>query len=103
MMNPSIYAHTVGGGIFIGAILYLGAYFSKISSRDSYQILVLILLFSIAMSIHGISHMGLEYIYHYNPYYLIMGKPVEGLRPLDFPCPYRRRCNCPLLKTLSDK
>jgi hypothetical protein len=72
--NPSVYAHTIGGGFFLVAIVYLACCFSKITSKDPYQILVLILLFSITISIHGISHMGLESLYNYNPYYALIGK-----------------------------
>ena len=92
--SPSIYAHMLSGGILIVGILYLGLYFSKISSKDPYQILVLILLFSIAGSIHGVSHMGLETVYGYNPLSLITGKTNEAYHPAD--CPYRKQCHCPM-------
>jgi disulfide bond formation protein DsbB len=91
--NPSVYAHTFGGGIFLIGILYSVLNFSKLYSKDTYQILVLILLFSVAMSVHGISHAGLEALYGYNPYYMITGKTVEPWYPDD--CPYRRRNKCP--------
>jgi len=68
--SPSIYAHIVGGSILVISIIFLALYTPKIMSKDPYEILVLILLFSIATSIHGISHLGLESIYGYVPFYM---------------------------------
>lgn len=95
IFHPSIYAHMTSGGIFLLSIAFLIFYFSKISSRDPYQILVLSLLFSIAIGIHGISHIGLESLYGYDPYFLITGKIAEPWHPLDCPC--KRMRNCPFL------
>lgn len=67
LYSPAIVAHTFSGGVLLASILYFASYFSKIISRDPYQLLVLILLFSIAIGIHGISHIGLESVYDYNP------------------------------------
>jgi hypothetical protein len=70
-MYPSIYAHTLSGGALLLSMLYLALYFSKIVSRDPYQVILLILLFSIAIGIHGLSHAGLEAVYKYNPLNLL--------------------------------
>ncbi len=67
---PSVYAHILNGLLLFAGVVYL--FISR--SRDSYQILVLILLFSMAVGIHGISHMGLEYVYGYNPLSVIYTK-----------------------------
>jgi hypothetical protein len=64
----------MSGAALVAGMIFLVAYSSKILSRDPYQILVLILLFSIAIGIHGLSHAGLEAIYKYNPLSLITGK-----------------------------
>ena len=69
--SPSVYAHTIGGGALLAAMVYLALHTSKIISRDPYQILVLILLFSMAISIHGLSHVALESVYKYNPLSLL--------------------------------
>jgi hypothetical protein len=69
--HPSVYAHTFGGGVLLIAIVYLALHSSKIISRDPYQILVLILLFSMAISMHGVSHVALESVYKYNPLSLL--------------------------------
>lgn len=67
MNAPSLYAHAMSGVLMAISVLYLVVYSSKIMSRDPYQILVLILLFSVAIGVHGISHTGLEVVYGYNP------------------------------------
>jgi hypothetical protein len=92
---PSIYAHTFSGGILVVGILYFIVYNSRIMSRDPYQLLVLILLFSIAAGVHGISHVGLESVYSYNPLSLFSKKQTEAYHPSD--CPYRKNCKCPFL------
>ena len=70
---PSVYAHILNGLLLFAGVVYLFIF----RARNSYQILVLILLFSMAVGIHGISHMGLEYVYGYNPLSAISG----GIRP----------------------
>ena len=95
--SPSVYAHMINGGLLVVAIIYVAVYMSKIISRDPYQIAVLILLFSMALGIHGISHMGLETVYSYNPLSIFTGKQTEAYHPLD--CPYKRHCNCPHVNT----
>jgi hypothetical protein len=41
---------------------------SRILGLDIYRVLVLLLLFSLALSVHGLSHLGLEKAYGYSPY-----------------------------------
>jgi hypothetical protein len=43
--------------------------YSRLKKYESYpgNTLYLILLLSIAVGIHGISHLGLEYVYGFNP------------------------------------
>ena len=43
--------------------------YSQIRKLDPYRTLVLTLLFSIAIGLHGVSHLGLEKQYSYNPIY----------------------------------
>jgi hypothetical protein len=97
---PSLYAHTFSGGVLFAGILYLIIYSSKIFSRDPYQIAMLILVLSIAIGIHGLSHVALESVYNFNLLSLIMGKQAEPYHPAD--CPYRGNCpyraNCPYRK-----
>ena len=100
MNIPSFYAHTFSGVLLVASILYLAFCSSKIFSRDPYQIVLLIVLLSIATGIHGLSHLGLESVYKYNLLSLITGKQIEKYHPYD--CPHRRNCNCPYLKSQSN-
>jgi hypothetical protein len=45
---------------------------------------------SIAIGIHGLSHVALESVYNYNLLSLITGKQKEAFHPAD--CPYRKNC-----------
>ena len=66
----SFYAH------FINAIFLLIAFYifynnySKIRNLEPFKLILLTLIFSISIGIHGLSHLGLEQYYHYNPYSL---------------------------------
>jgi hypothetical protein len=64
---PSLYAHIINGLFLLIAFIMLCKNYTKISSVEPYKLVVLTLIFSIAIGIHGISHLGLEKIYHYNP------------------------------------
>jgi hypothetical protein len=67
MYAPSVYAH-IFNGLFLFIAFYLFfVYFYVIKKIDPHKLIVLILLFSIAIGIHGLSHLGLESIYGYNP------------------------------------
>ena len=57
-MFPSMLASAISGILIFIAILLL---FTKNKGKQQ----KLILLFSIAIGIHGIAHLGLEYVYHY--------------------------------------
>ena len=64
---PSFYAHTINGLLMLLAFYILYKNYSKIRILEPYKLLVLILLFCISVGIHGLSHLGLEYIYNFNP------------------------------------
>ena len=67
MYAPSVYAH-IFNGLFLFIAFYLFfVYFYVIKKIDPHKLIGLILLFSIAIGIHGLSHLGLERIYGYNP------------------------------------
>ena len=64
---PSIYAHIMNGILlFISAILIYINY-STISRIAASEKVKLVLLFSLAVGLHGLSHLGLEYVYKFNP------------------------------------
>ena len=70
MIHPSILAHTVSGAFMLVAFFCLICCYSQLRKLDPYRALVLLLLFSIAIGVHGVSHLGLEKEYDYNPMYV---------------------------------
>lgn len=64
---PSFYAHILNGILLFIAVIVLFKNYSKINKIDTYKIIILLLLFSIGIGIHGISHQGLEKNYNFNP------------------------------------
>lgn len=65
--NPSFYAHIINGILLLVAFVMLYKNYSKIRGMEPYNLILMILAFSLATGVHGLSHMGLENIYHYNP------------------------------------
>lgn len=70
-MYPSILAHIVSGGFLLVALFCLVTCYPRLRTLDPYPTLVLTLLVSIAIGLHGVSHLGLEKQYSYNPLYYI--------------------------------
>ena len=66
LLKPSLYAHVLNGLFLLFSFILLLQY-SNNKRENYYKILIIYLLFSIAIGIHGISHFGLEVIYNYNP------------------------------------
>jgi hypothetical protein len=68
-LAPSFYAHSINGILLLIALIIMITNYSKISRLEAYpgRTLYLILLLSIAIGIHGISHLGLESVYGFNP------------------------------------
>lgn len=66
-LNPSFYAHILSGFLILISTIIVCFNFTKFIKLDSYKIIVLLLFFSLVIGIHGISHLGLESVYDYNP------------------------------------
>jgi len=66
LLKPSLYAHVLNGLFLLFSFILLVQY-SNNKRENYYKILIIYLLFSIAIGIHGLSHFGLEVIYNYNP------------------------------------
>jgi hypothetical protein len=65
-MCPSFLAHMLSG-VLMGIARYIAVTsFGSLRKLDAYRMLVLVLLFSIVLSVHGISHLGLKRAYGYN-------------------------------------
>ena len=65
LLKPSLYAHVLNGLFLLFAFILLLQYSSN-KTDNYYKQLVIYLLFSIAIGIHGLSHFGLEVVYNYN-------------------------------------
>ena len=66
-ISPSFYAHVVNGVLLFAAIVVVIMNYKKLASLESYKFIKLILFLSIAAGVHGLSHLGLESVYNYNP------------------------------------
>lgn len=64
---PSFYSHQINAFFILVSFLLLFTNYSKIKKIEPYHQVILSLLFSLAIGIHGLSHLGAEYIYGYNP------------------------------------
>ena len=65
-MNPSVYAHILNGLLILVSVIVIYKNYGKIIKLDYYKFLILILLISLVVGVHGLSHLGLEYIYGLN-------------------------------------
>lgn len=92
--RPSILAHALNGAFFILAIILVFIYYASLNKPS---LIIITLLFSIALGIHGLSHLGLEYVYGYSPYKIFFnGAEIkEGFQGrYDCPCPMMRAAGC---------
>jgi hypothetical protein len=64
--KPSYYAHLLSGVVFLCAIILLLVNIQNIKSDPKALVQILVLLAS-SLSIHSLSHLGLEVSYGYNP------------------------------------
>lgn len=76
---PSFYGYMFNGALLVIALFLIILNFSKIMKLDSYKIIKLLLLFSLAVGMHGLSHLGMETVYGYNP--LLFGKISHQKEP----------------------
>ena len=65
--SPSFYAHVSNGILLLLAIGIILLHYKKFASLESYKLVKLILLISLVMGVHSLSHLGLEYLHNYNP------------------------------------
>ena len=64
---PSFYANIINGILMLIAIILLYRNYSAVKRLEPYKQIMLVLLFSMAIGIHGLTHLGLETVYGYNP------------------------------------
>ena len=65
--TPSFYAHIINGLFLFVAFILLFKHYSQLEKLEPYKKITLVLIFSICIGVHGLSHLGLEKIYGYNP------------------------------------
>jgi len=49
------------------AVVLLYSNYPRVKGLEPYKQITLALLFAMAIGIHGLSHLGLEYVYGFNP------------------------------------
>jgi len=64
---PSVMAHTLNGGLLMIALVLAVINYRFIRRLPLVQMITLLLILSIAVGVHGLSHSGLETAYGYNP------------------------------------
>ena len=64
---PSIYAHMMNAILLFISVILIYMNYSTISRLAESEKVKLVLLFSLAIGLHGLSHLGLEYVYKFNP------------------------------------
>ena len=70
LFMPSFYTHIANALLILIAIYIFIKNYSQIMKLESYILIIIILLFSISIGMHGLSHLGLEQNYNYNPLYI---------------------------------
>jgi len=64
---PSVMSHILNGGLLMLALILAVVNYRVISRLPVLQMITLVLILSIAVGVHGLSHAGLESAYGYNP------------------------------------
>lgn len=64
LTTPSFYAHVMNALLILLAIMLLVKHYRALRP---YEIIVITLMFSIGLGVHGLSHLGLETVYQFNP------------------------------------
>ena len=64
---PSFYSHVLNMLLLIIAVIIFFKNYKEIMKSSSYELIILTLIFSISIGMHGISHLGLEQNYNFNP------------------------------------
>lgn len=64
LTTPSFYAHVMNALLMLLAVMLLIKHYRVLRP---YETIVVALLFSIGIGVHGISHLGLETVYQFNP------------------------------------
>ena len=66
MLAPSIMAHALNGLLMLAAVIVAYINISVLRRLEPFKIVMILLVFSIAIGIHGLAHLGLESVYGLN-------------------------------------
>uniref|UniRef100_A0A6C0I7G0 Uncharacterized protein n=1 Tax=viral metagenome TaxID=1070528 RepID=A0A6C0I7G0_9ZZZZ len=72
-MYPSLWAHSLGGVLMLAAVALSVLNFGKLKTLGTYSMIKILMMLSIVVTLHGISHVLLEKQYSYNPWTIIFG------------------------------
>jgi len=67
-MAPSVIAHVLNGILMFAAVVVAYMNVRFLSRLDPYKKVMILLVFSVAIGIHALSHLGLESVYGFNPF-----------------------------------
>jgi len=67
MKPPSLYAHAFNGILLLTAFIIIIINIKYLKQLDIYKQIMLLLIFTLVVGVHGLSHLGLEQAYQYNP------------------------------------
>jgi len=68
MIAPSMMAHALNGLLMFAAVVIAYMNFRVLYKLDPYKKVMILLVFSVAIGIHALSHLGLESVYGLNPF-----------------------------------
>jgi hypothetical protein len=64
---PSFYALVSTGFLLLIIFITIIKNFTQIKNQTPISLITLLALITIALGVHGLLHLGLEYVYKYNP------------------------------------
>ena len=64
---PSFYSYIINGVLLFIAFILLYKNYSIIIHLEPYKLISLVLILSMSVGIHSLTHLGLEKVYGYNP------------------------------------
>lgn len=67
MLSPSFLALVLNGILILISLLYIIYSYNSGVKFDPYQTIVLLFMFTLVISVHGLLHAQMEKLYGYNP------------------------------------
>jgi hypothetical protein len=67
-ISPSLNTLLITGFLLFSILFIFVTNFKQLKNLDAYHKLMILSLLTIAVGTHGLIHLGLEYVYGFNPY-----------------------------------